>query len=139
MHVFGSNTGIGSSRGVSAIPVSAPDIVLGYSIRVRKLFKWDFKVGGTLCLWFTVFVDIQPLDPDHPKVGEKTRLLILTELIESIEINSMWESTDCLHIVRLSMEHTVEFELDSKKMLEGRTNASWGFEDATTHEKAKAA
>lgn len=74
-------------------------------------FSNRFSSRGTPCLWFIACVDIQSLDLHHPKAGEKMRLFILTELIASIEINSMWGSKHCLHIVTLSVEHSVEFEL----------------------------
>ena len=77
---------------------------------LQKVFKGGYKETPH-CLWFLAFGDIQPLDPDHPKAGEKKRLLIHGELIASIEINSTWRSKHCLYIVTPSVEYTAEFRL----------------------------
>lgn len=76
----------------------------------QKVFKGLYKETPR-CLWFIAFEDIQPLHSDHPKAGEKRRLLVHTELLASIEINSTWGSKHCLRIVTASVEYTAEFRL----------------------------
>lgn len=139
MHSFGSNTGMGSSWGVQCHPCVCPRHGFAIQCTGEETFQMGFQGGGTPCLWFIAFVDTQPLDLYHLKAAERMRLLILIELIASIEINSMWASKHCLHIITLSVEHTAEFELRLQNMLEGRTYVSRGFGETTTHEIAKAA
>lgn len=81
-----------------------------------KVFKAEYKETPS-CLWFIAFEDIQPFNPDHPKAGKKRRFLIHIELIASIEINSIWGSKYCLHIVTPSVEYTVKFRLWLRKHL----------------------
>lgn len=110
----GSITGTGCSHGVSAIPFFPVDVVLGLENMDEGSFQNAFKAvcrETPHCPWFIAFGDIQPLNPDHPKAGEKRRLLIHTELIASIEINATWGSKHCLHIVKASEEYTAEFRL----------------------------
>lgn len=110
MHRAGSSMGMGCSPGVRAIPCVCP----GHGFGMQHVDEGGFQRGykeTPRCLWFIAFGDVQPLDRDHPKAGEKRRLLIHTELIASIEINSIWGSKHCLRIVTPSVEDTAEFRL----------------------------